>query len=93
MGTSTFNAKSQFLSQVSSTLLIDLGCNVTLPLEDMGRVPQHIRGKIAGCWMRGKVSEKLPVSLRLISKQYVDGWMDYVLLARLKAVRELEDPG
>ena len=65
-------------------LLISLRCNVTLPLEDMGRVPQHINGRIAGCWMRENSSEILPVSLGLIPKQYADGdgGIDSVLLAR-----------
>ena len=29
-------------------LLIYLRCNVTVPLEDMGRVPQHIQGENCG---------------------------------------------
>ena len=69
--------KTQFQSQVNSKLLIYLGCNVTIPLEDMGRVPQHIRGSTAGFWMRRNASEKLPVSLGLISKtETVCRWRD-----------------
>ena len=77
----SFNAKTQFLSQVHSYILIYISCNVALPLEDMGRVPQHIRGGLQGCWMRGKASVKLPVSLELITQQFADGEIDSVLLA------------
>ena len=46
-----------------------------------------------GCWMRGNSSEKPPVSLGMIPKQYADadgdGGIDSVLLARYKAVRGL----
>ena len=41
---------TQFLSQVSSKLLIYLNRDVTLPFENMGRVPQHIRGRNTGCF-------------------------------------------
>ena len=56
--------------------------NVTLVLEHMGRVPHHIRGRVAGCWMQGSGSEKLPISLGLTPKQYADGGMDFILLER-----------
>ena len=65
-----FNAKTQFLSQVSSKLLIYLGCNVNLPLKNVGRVPQHIRRRIVGCWMRGNAPDDRQLG---IPKQYADG--------------------
>ena len=74
------NAKTQFLSQVNSKRLIYLGCNVILPLEDLGLLSQHIRGRIAGCCMRGNASERQPVSLGLIAKQYAHGGINSVLL-------------
>ena len=52
----------------------------------MGRVPRHIRGRIAGFWMRGNASEKLPVSLGLIPKQYADGGIDLLSTSEVKTV-------
>ena len=49
-----FNAKTHFLSQVSSKLVIYLSCNVTLALEDIGQVLQHISWRITGLLDAGK---------------------------------------
>ena len=76
--------ETQFQSQVSSKLLIYFSRNVTFPLEDMGRVSQHVRGRIVGLLDAGKGVRKTATSLGWIRQQFADGEIDSALLAKVK---------